>query len=56
MKSGSNKNINKDHKKLPPPIVIPHDKLEMLMEKRNDEKIAITLLIMGDGLIAYHFW
>ena len=42
MKIGSNKNINKDHKKLPPPdapeIVIPHDKLKMLMEKHNDEE------------------
>ena len=61
MKIGSNRDINKDHKKLPPDvpkIVIPvaqHD-LKMLTEKHNDEKLAITLLIVGGGLIAYHFW
>ena len=61
MKIGSNKDINKDRKKLPPPdvpkIMIPavrHDNLKMLTEKHNDEKLAITLLIVGDGLIAYH--
>ena len=39
-------------------IVIPtvgHD-LKMLPEKHNDEKLAITFLIVGAGLIAYHFW
>ena len=67
MKIGSNKDINKDHKKLPvtPPdddmlkIVIPaaqYDNLKMLTEKHNDEKLAITLLIVGGGLIAYHVW
>ena len=62
MKIGSNRDINKDHKKLPPPepkIVIPavrHDKPKMLNKKHNDEKQAITLLIVGAGLIAYHFW
>ena len=67
MKIGSNKDINKDHKKLPvtPPdddmlkIVIPaaqYDNLKMLTEKHNDEKLAITLLIAGGGLIAYHVW
>ena len=61
MKIDSNRDINKDHKKLPPnvpKIVIPavqHD-LKMLTEKHNDEKLAITLLIVGDGLIAYYFW
>ena len=61
MKIGSNRDINKDHKKLPldvPKIVIPtarHD-LKMLTEKHNDEKLVITLLIVGGGLIAYHFW
>ena len=25
-------------------------------EKHNDEKLAIVLLIVGDGLITYHFW
>ena len=34
---------------------IPHN-LKMLTEKHNDEKLAITLLIVGTGLIAYHFW
>ena len=67
MKIGSNKDINRDHKKLTPPdvpkkIVIPavqHDpphNLKMLTEKHNHEKLAITLLIVGTGLIAYHFW
>ena len=64
MKIGSNRDINKDHKKLlvtppdVPKIVIPaawHD-LKMLTEKHNDEKLAITLLIIGGELIAYHFW
>ena len=64
MKIGSNRDINKDHKKLPitpadvPKIVIPtvrHD-LKMLTKKHNDEKLAIRLLIEGAGLIAYHFW
>ena len=27
----------------------------MLTEKHNDEKLTITLLIVGGGLIAYHF-
>ena len=61
MKIGSNRDINKDHKKLfldEPRIVIPairHD-LKMLTKKHNDEKLAITFLIVGAGLIAYHFW
>ena len=29
--------------------------LKMLTERNNNEKIAITLLIVGTGLIAYHF-
>ena len=29
--------------------------LKMLTEKHNDEKLAMTLLIVGTGLIAYHF-
>ena len=65
MKIGSNKDINKDHKKLTPPdddvpkIVIPTvrpDNTKMLTKKHNDEKLVITLLIVGSGLIAYHFW
>ena len=67
MKIGSNRDINRDHKNLTPPnvpkkIVIPavqhkppHN-LKMLTEKHNDEKLAITLLIVGTGLITYHFW
>ena len=61
MKIGSNRDINENHKKLPadvPKTVIPavrHD-LKMLTEKHNDEKLAITLSIVGGGLIAYHFW
>ena len=60
-KIGSNRDINKNHKKLPQDvlkIVIPrvqHD-LKLLTEKHNDEKLAITFLIVGAGLIAYHFW
>ena len=61
MKIGSNRDINKDNKKLPPDtpkIVIPAVRrdLKMLTEKHNDEKLAITFLIVGAGLIAYHFW
>ena len=69
MKIGSNKDINKDHKKLPvtppdddaPKIVnqpipmIRHDNPKMLADKHNDEKLVIALLIVGAGLIAYHF-
>ena len=64
MKNGSNKDINKDHKKLPPldddvpKIVIPvvrHGNTKMLTKKHNDEKLVITLLIVGAGLIPYHF-
>ena len=70
MKIGSNRDINKYRKKLPDvpkkivapavqhdPVgtIIPHN-LKMLTEKHNDEKIAITILIVGAGLIAYHFW
>ena len=34
---------------------IPHN-LRMLTENHKDKKLAITLLIVGTGLIAYHFW
>ena len=59
MEIGSNRDINKDHKKLPPDvpkIVIPvaRHHLNMLTVNENDEKLAITLLIVGGGLIAYH--
>ena len=71
IKIGSNRDINRGQKKLNPPDVpntvipavrhdpvearIPHN-LKMLTEKYNDEKLAITLLIVGTGLIACHFW
>ena len=71
IKIGSNRDINRGQKKLNPPDVpntvipavrhdpvettIPHN-LKMLTEKYNDEKLAITLLIVGNGLIACHFW
>ena len=68
MKIRSNRDISKYHKEKPitPPDVpkkilitavqhyAPHN-LRMLIEKHNDEKLAITLLIVGAGLIAYHF-
>ena len=73
MKTGSNKDMNKDHKKLlvtqpdvyAPKIVnkpikdhfaVRHDNPKRLTKKHNDEKLVITLLIVGAGLIAYHFW
>ena len=82
MKIGSNRSINKDHKKLPSPVpgkaggvahdvlkimkstdkpakdrlATQHENLKMLTEKHNDDKLAITFLIVGAGLIAYHFW
>ena len=34
---------------------LPHN-LKILTEKHNYEKLAITILIVGTGLIAYHFW
>ena len=57
MKIDSNRDINKVHKKLPPPepkTVIPavrHDNSKMLTEKHNNEKLVITLFIEGAGLI-----
>ena len=101
MKTGSNKDINKDHKKLPQPEpekaegatiktvkstdkptkdrltavsaegqgLSQHDPVghkahqvqqtvnqRMLAERHNDEKLAITTLIVGAGLVAYYFW
>ena len=60
MKIGSNRDINKDDKKLTPKkIVIPvaqHDlphNLKILNEKHNDEKLAIIFLNVRT---AYHFW
>ena len=42
----------KDH------LAVQHEQIgnpKMLAEKLNDEKLAITILIVGAGLIAYHF-
>ena len=36
--------------------ILPIDSQEMLTEKHNNEKLAITLLIVGAELIDYHFW
>ena len=60
MEIGSNRDINKNHKKLsvtPPEILIPTVRrdLKMLTEKHNDEKLFITCLMVGAGLIACHF-
>ena len=66
MKIGSNKDINRDHKRChaaKPDVArldlvegkMPYN-LRMLNEKHNDEKLAITILTLGVGLIAYHFW
>ena len=35
---------------------VPSYNLKILTEKHNDEKLAIIVLIVGTGLIAYHFW
>ena len=35
---------------------VQHDNPKILAEKHNDEKLVITLLIVGAGMIAYHFW
>ena len=69
MKIGSNIEINKD--KLPEPWNVKHDasdkqpikehamaqddNLRIFTEKHSDEKLTITFLIVGTGLIAYHF-
>ena len=69
-KISSNRDKNRDHKKWTPPdasnTVIPTTRydpvarailhnLKMLSEKHNDEKLAITAMIVGARLIAYHF-
>ena len=66
MRIASNRDINKDHKKLPvtppdddiPKTVIPvvlHNNPKMLTEKHN-EKLVNRHLIVGAGLIAHHSW
>ena len=58
MKIGSNRNINRNHKKLTP-LHVPNT---VNPAARHDpvgttgEKLAITLLIVGNDLIAYYFW
>ena len=66
-KIGSNIDINRDHQKFPvaKPNVVQHApvggrrpynlNLGMFTEKHNDEKLAITAIIMGVALIAYQF-
>ena len=50
----SMKNTNKQPVKERP--IAQVDNSRMLTEKHDDEKLAITLQIIGTGLIAYHFW
>ena len=85
---GPNKDINKDHKKLPviqpelgnaevavskmvkntdklikdrlaaqhkQTILLPNNQ-KNACRKHNDERLAITILIVEVGMIAYHFW
>ena len=66
-KIGSNKDINRDHKKFPvvKPNLARHDpvggrrpyslNLRMLTGKHNDEKLAITAMIVGLGLLLIIF-
>ena len=62
MKTGSNKDINRDHETFPvaKPNVARHDpvgelkrsyNLRMLTEKQSDEKLATTVMIEGLGLL-----
>ena len=37
-------------------LAVQHDNPKILAEKHNDDKLAITFLIVGAGLIVYHFW
>ena len=67
MKTGSNKDIKRGYERLPAvkPDVARRDpvdgrrpcslNLRMLTEKHNDGKLAITILIVRVGLMAYHF-
>ena len=51
MKIGSKREINKDHKKIPPPepkIVIlaaRHDNPNVFTENHNDEKLVVTFVV-----------
>ena len=67
MKTGSKKDIKRDYKRFPAvkPDVARRDPVEgrrpysldlsVLTEKHNDGKLAITILTVGVGLMAYHF-
>ena len=35
---------------------VQHYNSKMFVKKHNDEKLVITRLIVGTGIIAYHFW
>ena len=66
MKTGPNIEINKeagdvkhdtsDKQPVKEHPVDQDDNSRMLAKKHDDEKLAITLLIIGTGLIVYHFW
>ena len=65
MQINSKRDMNKDHKKLPsdaPETVIPTVRYDLKFLTKNhnkiknhNEKLAIKFLIVGGGLIAYHF-
>ena len=46
----SDKQTTKEH------AMVQDDNLRMLTEKHNVEKLTITFLIVGTGLITYHSW
>ena len=57
MKIGSNGDINRDRKKLP--VVKPDVPKTVIPAVRHDPdnlKMSHNILIVGGGLIAYHFW
>ena len=67
MKIGSNRDINKDHKKLEqmcqmclkksdPIQQDPPHNLKVLTKNHNDEKLAITIVIVGACSLAHNFW
>ena len=56
MKIGLSININKneDYHHKSTQSQSPVAQLETHTEKRNDEKLAVALLIVGNGLVSYH--
>ena len=52
----ASKMMNSTDKPVKDHLASQHDNPKMFTEKHNDEKLAITFLIVGAGLIAYHFW